>query len=468
MQFYPQYDYYRDTSEDFKYTTKELIEDLQNELQHYSEQIAKILPERVKSYKDYWLSTIWGYSKKYVYTLKNEFQRIPNKKISELTIKKLRENLKLKLGNKSTGCMSIIDLYQDNKITGIEFLDLLRDEIGRVSGQIPITFEELGYILVGSSRYIPYVWDKINYPSRRNYKPNYKFSQERLDQFKDYLKIILGENAKTCLKLIDSYKKANPDLKEYKSQQFLVENPHIFGKLNTPEKLYWFGFLSADGWFIERSKRIGLELAVKDKERLEQYVRFIGLPLYRIKERVRFTIDKSGKITRNDMCYVIFGCKPMSQDLIEHGFRETTSKTEPKLKQLPPFIINLITKAKMEASHRLFITDNIDSIRISKLRQWYYTQSGSLALAWLLGFYDGDGHHMGGRSASIGSSSQSFLSQIKQDFMARNQVRKYDCPSLSLGPYLFDAMMFSFKNSMARKRFDAKIGPASNNLGEKY
>ena len=461
-------DNYFGPGEDFKYTTKELIEDLRNEIQQYSEQIAKILPERVKDYKDYWLSTIWGYSKKYVNTLKNELQRNPNKKIYELAINKLRENLELKLGDKSTGCKSLIDLYLNNKITGIKFLDLLRDELGRVSGQIYITLEELGYILVGSTRYIPYVWDKINYPTRKNYNPHYKFSLERLDQFKEYLKIILGERVKACLKLIETYKAANPDLKAYKNQQFLVENPHIFEKLDTPEKLYWFGFLCADGWFIKCSKRIGFELAVKDKDRLEEFVKFIGLPLDRIKERVKFTQDKSGKITRNDMCYVIFVCKPMSQDLIKYGFRESTSKTEPKLKQVPPIINILISKAKIEASQGLFIYDNSDSIRISKSRQWYYTKSGSLALAWLLGFYDGDGHHMGGRSASIASSSISFLRQIKQVFMSRNRVREYDNPSLSLGPYLFDAMMFSFKNSMARKRFDTKVGIDFNYLGEKY
>ena len=44
------------------------------------------------------------------------------------------------------------------------------------------------------------------------------------------------------------------------------------------------------------------------------------------------------------------------------------------------------------------------------------------------------------------------------EFMSKNQVRNYDnYSSFSLGPNLFDAMMFSFGNSMARKRFDNEL-----------
>ena len=437
--------------------TKNLIEALQNELKYYSEEIAEILPNRVEKYKDYWLSTIWGYSKKYVNTLKKELKRNPNKKINEFAIKKLRENLELELGDNITRCKLILNLYQENKISGFEFLNRLRSEMGRVSGQIPITFEELGYILVGSTRFIPHIWDRINYSTRKNYNPDYKFTLERLTQFKENLKIILGKNAQECLKLIERYIRTNPDLKEYKNQQYRVENPHIFEELNEVDKLYWFGFLCADGWFIEKTQRLGFELAKKDKERLEEYVKFIGLPQDRIKERIKYTEDKSGNITSNDMCYVIFICKPLINKLLEYGFRDTTSKTEPKLKQLPPTITNLISEAKMEALQGQFISNNINLMKIPELKYWCYTKSGKLALAWLLGFYDGDGHHMGGRSASITSSSIPFLKQVKQAFMIRNQVREYKFPSLSLGPDLFDAMMYSFRYSMLRKRFESEI-----------
>ena len=49
------------------YSTHDLIMDLRVELQKNSELLAKILPLRVKRYKDYWLSTLWGFSKKYFY-----------------------------------------------------------------------------------------------------------------------------------------------------------------------------------------------------------------------------------------------------------------------------------------------------------------------------------------------------------------------------------------------------------------
>ncbi|MBA7504718.1 hypothetical protein ES706_03372 [subsurface metagenome] len=88
-----------------------------------------------------------------------------------------------------------------------------------------------------------------------------------------------------------------------------------------------------------------------------------------------------------------------------------------------------------------------------KSKRWYFTKSGKLALAWLLGFYDGDGHYGGERSASIASSSKTFLESIKRVFLSKNSVRIYEkSKSLTLGPDLFEAMIWSYNKSMPRKR----------------
>lgn len=96
--------------------------------------------------------------------------------------------------------------------------------------------------------------------------------------------------------------------------------------------------------------------------------------------------------------------------------------------------------------------------------------SGKIALAWLLGFYDGDGTYVSGRHAMIYSSNKKLLDEIKSLFGIENQVRtSYDFTkdelielreikgtknvyALTLGPSMFDFMMESYDRSMARKR----------------
>ncbi len=305
--------------------------------------------------------------------------------------------------------------------------------------------------MVGSTRYFAGVWERINSPDHKKYNPNYKFSLERLEQFKESITIILGTKAKKSLQLLNKYKKANSDLKEYKNQQYTIKNPNFFKNLNTAEQLYWFGFLCADGWLvrgdIKKYYRIGIELSKKDRDRLELFGKLVGFPLNRIKGRVKYTKDTSGNLNANKMSYIVFGCKPMFKDLIKYGL------TYSKLQQLPAIINNFIDKAKIELSQGKFTSYEIDSFKLLDSKHWYYTPSGRVTLAWLLGYYDGDGHYMGGKSATISSSNESLLKQIKNSFMIKNPVRKYKySKSLSLGPKLFEAMILSYKNSMKRKR----------------
>ncbi len=436
---------------DLSYSTCELIEDLRKELKLHSEILADLFPARVKCYKDYWLSELWGYSKKYVFTLKDSLKKNPNKQIYAL--QKLEKKLEEELDIKCLSCKNLIKAYKEGKFSGLQFLEYIRNELGRISGKISLTFEELGYIVVGSARYITGIWDKLNYPRNVQYNSNYKISFERLNQFQENLSIILGEKAQKCLEMIELYKKSNKDLKFTKNQQYTIKNPNFFKKLNRSEVLYWLGFLCADGYLIHKIRRIGMELSIKDRDILEKFTRALGLTLDRIKVRIKNTIDQFGKITRNKMCYINFICGPIYNDLISYGIREATSKTDPKIKRIPQVIYDLISEALLEVSQGKFLLKDSRFLRLTKERKWYYTFSGRLVLAWLLGFYDGDGHYHGGRSAMIGSSSKSFLKEIKEAFMIKNPVRSYNnSKSISLGPRLFDALMWSYSNSMRRKR----------------
>ncbi len=52
------------------------------------------------------------------------------------------------------------------------------------------------------------------------------------------------------------------------------------------------------------------------------------------------------------------------------------------------------------------------------------TKEGRLALMFLLGFYDGDGHWDGGMAAVIYNTKKKFLLQVKQYFESPNNVRQ--------------------------------------------
>ena len=45
-------------------------------------------------------------------------------------------------------------------------------------------------------------------------------------------------------------------------------NENVFDSIDTEEKAYWLGFLYADGFITSKYNKIGLTLALKDKDHL--------------------------------------------------------------------------------------------------------------------------------------------------------------------------------------------------------
>ncbi len=119
---------------DFEYSTMDFIDDIRKELQKYGELLSKVLPNRVNKYKDYWLSTLCGFSKKYVNTLKNQLKSDSHKKLSNKSLNNIKQNIIEKLGKKAKVCLEIIKSYEENKINTHMFLENLSKELGRISG----------------------------------------------------------------------------------------------------------------------------------------------------------------------------------------------------------------------------------------------------------------------------------------------------------------------------------------------
>ncbi len=192
---------------------------------------------------------------------------------------------------------------------------------------------------------------------------------------------------------------------------------NFFETINTKEKAYWLGFLYADGYLVEYPNRaeIRLKLAIKDEDIINKFCEILQLN----RSKKEYLTDEAG----NRQVMIRFTCGKMSNDLIEHGMKFRKSKT----------------------------------IQYPKL------PSSALELAFLLGYYDGDGRR---NTTMISSGSIRFLKQAKRRFRLPYKIyvdkrrkeiygRKLNGINymLHLGPELFNNMMKNYTNSMPRKRW---------------
>jgi len=190
-----------------------------------------------------------------------------------------------------------------------------------------------------------------------------------------------------------------------------------FEKINTKEKAYWLGFLYADGYLVEYPNRaeIRLKLKIRDEGTIDKFCDALQLN----KSKKEYPTDEAGH--RQTM--IRFTCMKVSNDLIRHGLKFRKSKT----------------------------------IEYPKLPRT------SLELAFLLGYFDGDGRR---NTTKISSGSERFLKQVKKRFDLPYKIyvdkrqkeiygRKLNGTNymMCLGPELFNKMMKNYSNSMLRKRW---------------
>lgn len=216
-----------------------------------------------------------------------------------------------------------------------------------------------------------------------------------------------------------------------KSEEMELDvNPHYFESIDTKEKLYWFGFIFADA-LIKKKYRytFKFELNSLDRERLVKLANLIGLDIERIKDRKRIYYDSYGRLKIKKYTYIQFKSKRMIGDLLRNGYSSSIMGAG-----LPEII------KKMDEE---------------------------LALAFLLGFFDGDGTWYGGRSAEIYSSNKVILTDIKKKFKIKYPIRTTKeavidkltgkkihraAHRLTLGASLYEKMMKNYAYSMKRKR----------------
>jgi hypothetical protein len=190
-----------------------------------------------------------------------------------------------------------------------------------------------------------------------------------------------------------------------------------FETINTKEKAYWLGFLYADGYLVEHPNRaeIRLKLKIRDEDTINKFCDTLQLN----KDKKEYIVDEG----EHRQAMIRFGCKKMSDDLITHGL----------------------------------------TFRKSKTIQFPNLPRTSLELAFLLGYYDGDGRR---HTTVISSGSAQFLEQVKEKYklpykiyVDRRQKEIYGRKlkgtnyMMHLGPELLNKMMKNYVNSMPRKRW---------------
>lgn len=198
-------------------------------------------------------------------------------------------------------------------------------------------------------------------------------------------------------------------------------NENYFEKIDTTEKAYWLGFLYADGWFDSPKPgklRLGLELNIEDEILIDRFIEALGLnPKY----KTRLKRDNSFRIR--------FSCYKINSDLIKLG---------------------LIS----DYNHR----------KKSRIIELPRLESRELYLAYLLGFFDGDGVQ---GTTKVVCGSFKFLNQIKDMFRlnskigvksgkgylkVRNEIVEGKGYEMSLGVNLFNEMLATYPHSLQRKR----------------
>ncbi len=278
-----------------------------------------------------------------------------------------------------------------------------------------------------------------------------KFSllkEQHLENIKD-----LSNVENKIINFINLYKEMfNPKLTPH--SQIKNYHPNLdlnyFSEINTIEKAYWLGFLFADGWIaIDRKQsgkyfRIGLGQKSGDRERVVAFCKALGLNTKLIKDF---------KIINNEGNVYYYSEIRFSAGNVEWE------------RSMPKHLINWGMDYDI-------VGENGKRVKMPIFPD---LKEEKLMLAFLLGYYDGDGSlrkftSPQGKinvSPHICSANRDFLEKVRKYYEIKNAVflnkkEKIDYETgkikvlklyrLTLGFQLFQKMMLVMKNSMERKR----------------
>lgn len=176
-----------------------------------------------------------------------------------------------------------------------------------------------------------------------------------------------------------------------------------FEEIDSKDKAYWLGFLCADGSINENETRVQLHLSVKDEDLIDRFIEAVGANPN--KKRHYGPYEHSGESV---MVYI--------------------SDSE--------FVGHLVTSG--------CIHDKTAKLQLPQLN------GRDLDLAFLMGFFDGDGQES---SCELSSSNKELLLEIKSQYKVSSDIRPNNTVwCLNLQAELFKEMLDNYRNSLPRKR----------------
>lgn len=307
----------------------------------------------------------------------------------------------------------------DNSIKLVEYntLDFVEDLRLELQKFVPNEILHNGRLSDAKlSEFLGQVKDHIHgQKSRLKKNSSHKINLNFVDDYKINLKFKFGEKSKDAINIIDKYLNTN-ELKEHGRVQIYSHHPNIdinyFSKIDSKEKAYWLGFFFADGWIHKTSRgcyQIGFNLQRSDDQQIINFAESIGLDKKKIKYRT-IKNEYRGEIKKYEVVVYRFTSNKIATDLKKQGFKGSKSKAT----EFPDL------------------------------------NNRGLDLAFLLGFYDGEGDQ--GRTR-ISSSSKKILDQIQIKFNLSAKIRRHKAVwRISLGGKLMNEMQNNYKNSLHRKR----------------
>ncbi|MEE9378494.1 MAG: LAGLIDADG family homing endonuclease [Candidatus Lokiarchaeia archaeon] len=268
--------------------------------------------------------------------------------------------------------------------------------------------------------------------------PKFLLFKQELNSYEEALKAKLEKEFKKVKPIVDNYFAILEILPNRRFKIFKF-HPNIdldyFKSIDSIKKAYWFGYLLADGsLFVSKvDKFISVEMDVKDGELVKRYIQEIGFNPKYVKYYKRIFYNEKGR------------------KIIKRTFRARFTNVY--------FANNLVSKG-------FILGKKSEKIRFPFLNKREYI------LACLLGFFDGDGSHVG--TPTIYSKSRLFLKDIikilndlgySQSFNIGKKIdnRKYaEKPVityyLGLSGDVFNDMLDVYSNSLYRKRKIYLIG----------
>jgi len=287
--------------------------------------------------------------------------------------------------------LEVIDVYRNGELTSFNFIKELEAQYAIMVGLEPISPEALDKIVLENfhshSVFQSFIYNFLSATSM-DYNPSYKFDREVLNELRnlftrDDISQLLGHKALDVLARIDKYELSEPDLDIYSQQRYTLPNEFYFSLVDPSDagsvrrflakvdhadtkalkdittRLYWFGFLCADG-SMDKTGRIEFTLKELDKKHVYHFADDMGFEAERVKKKPTKDTNTGKKhLSRR----INFRCRLMVQD--QKRLKKLGSHS--KVKNIPPIIKALIEYAKDGAGRT-----GID---------WKDTNAGKAALA---------------------------------------------------------------------------------------